>query len=134
MICPHCQANIPDNSNFCTVCGVSLVSSGAENQQQPMPPNNQMPPNCDMNIPDYLVWSILELVCCCLPFGIVSLIYSVQANNAKKMGNFTVAHENAEKAKKFLIWGVVLGAVVNIAVIAIQVLAALAQTQVLQDM
>ncbi len=35
-ICPNCQAQLPDDSNFCTTCGTQFAPQGA-----PVPPQNQ---------------------------------------------------------------------------------------------
>ncbi|MDQ3389279.1 MAG: CD225/dispanin family protein, partial [Gemmatimonadota bacterium] len=32
----------------------------------------------DRNVPNYLIPSILATLCCCLPAGIVSIIYAAQ--------------------------------------------------------
>lgn len=73
-------------------------------------PQNNVPgyaqnPGYASNIPDYMVWSIVELLCCCLPFGVVALIFSIQANSAKGVGNYAEAMQKANKAKQFVIWG-----------------------------
>lgn len=57
-------------------------------------------------VPDYLIWSVLELLFCCMPFGIVSLVLSIQANSLKQKGQFEQALNEAKNAKKFLLWGV----------------------------
>ena len=56
-------------------------------------------------IPNYLVWSILVTLFCCVPFGIVGIVYSVMADNAKQYGDFARAIECAKKAKLWLLIG-----------------------------
>lgn len=60
-------------------------------------------------VPDYMVWAILELLLLCMPFGVVGLIYAVQANAAKAAGRIAEAQQGAATAKKWLTVGLVLG-------------------------
>ncbi|MDR1383932.1 MAG: CD225/dispanin family protein [Planctomycetaceae bacterium] len=71
------------------------------------------------HVPDYLVWAILETLFCCVPFGVIGIIYAVQANSAKGSGNYHQAVENAKKAKMYLIIGIVGWAVICVAYIVI---------------
>ena len=57
------------------------------------------------HVPNYLVWSILVTLFCCVPFGIVGIVYSVMANSAKQYGDFAKAIECAKKAKIWLLVG-----------------------------
>jgi hypothetical protein len=59
----------------------------------------------DVNTTLPLVLSIVSIVCCgCLPLGIGGIIFSMQANTAKKAGDMVTA---ASKAKTALIMGIV---------------------------
>ncbi len=58
-------------------------------------------------VPDYLVWAILETILCCLPLGIAAIVYANQANTAKAVGNYAEAMQKAQTAKSCIIWGVV---------------------------
>jgi hypothetical protein len=64
------------------------------------------PPN------NYLVWAILTTVLCCLPLGIVSIVFSAQVNSKWAAGDFAGAQGSAAKAKTFAIWSAVVGVVV----------------------
>ncbi len=77
------------------------------------------------DIPDLLVWSIIATVLCCVPGGIVAIIYSSKANNAKRMGDFATARAAAKQAKTWLIVSVIVGILVSIFVVATQVMIAL---------
>lgn len=72
-------------------------------------------------IPDYLVWSILETLCCCVPLGIVAIVFSVKANSAKQQGDYQTAMECANKAKMYLWIGFGFGLLVIILNIVIQI-------------
>ena len=55
------------------------------------------------NIPNYLVQSILVTLCCCLPFGIVAVVYSAQVNGKLAAGDIAGA-QNASKNAKMWAW------------------------------
>ena len=57
---------------------------------------------CAQSIDNHLVLAVLTTVFCCLPFGIISIIYAVQVNSAMAVDNFELAKVNSEKAK---FWG-----------------------------
>lgn len=75
---------------------------------------------------DYLVWSILTTLFCCLPFGVVSIIYATKANSAYDAGNFDEHTKCADKAKMWMILGAVIGFIVSVVWIGINVAGALA--------
>ena len=54
---------------------------------------------------DYLVESIIVTLLCCLVFGILGIVYSVQANSAFSSGNITAANEFSAKAKQWVTYG-----------------------------
>lgn len=75
-----------------------------------------------VTIPNYLVQSILVTLCCCVPFGIVAIVYSAQVNGKLATGDVAGAQEASKKAK---MWGwIAFGSGLVIGVIwgAIQVL------------
>ncbi len=61
------------------------------------------------NIPNYLVHSILVTLFCCLPLGIVSIIFASQVNTKIAAGDIEGARESSAKAKKFWVWALVAG-------------------------
>jgi hypothetical protein len=88
-----------------------MADDNETTSQWQMPPNNQPhqsgPPNRD--VPDYLVWSVLLMVFCCQPFGIISTIFSAMALSNRDTGNIDAALHNAAQAKKFLKLGFFIG-------------------------
>ena len=54
---------------------------------------------------DYLVESILVTLFCCMVFGILGIVYSVQANSAFSSGNIVAANEFSTKAKQWVTYG-----------------------------
>lgn len=69
------------------------------------PPAGQQPDN-------YLVWSILVTLFCCLPLGIVAIVKSTQVNGLWAQGRYAEAQASADAAKKFVIWSAVAGVIV----------------------
>ena len=65
-----------------------------------------------MSKPDnYLVQSILATVFCCLPFGIVGIVYASQVDSKWAGGDFAGATEASDNAKKWTNISVILGLV-----------------------
>jgi hypothetical protein len=68
------------------------------------PPAGQAPNN-------YLVWSILVTLFCCLPFGVVAIVKSTQVNGLWAQGQYAEAQASAESAKKWVMWSVIAGVI-----------------------
>ena len=51
------------------------------------------------SIPNYLVQAILTTVFCCLPFGIVAIVYAAQVNSKLAGGDLQGALDSSGKAK-----------------------------------
>lgn len=65
-------------------------------QQQPMPPT-------------YLVWSIITMLLCCVPTGIVAIVYSSKVNSRFTSGDYEGAKKASENAAIWILATVVLG-------------------------
>ena len=63
---------------------------------------------------NYLVWAILCTVLCCLPFGIVSIVYSNKVSGLWAQGRYPEAQEAANNAKKWAIIGAITGPIVTV--------------------
>ncbi len=61
-----------------------------------------------------LVWGILCAVLCCLPLGVVSIIYASKVSGLWAQGRYAEAQKSADDAKKWAIWGAAAGVVVII--------------------
>ena len=70
--------------------------------------------------PNYLVWAILSTLFCCLPFGIVSIVFAAQVDSKYNAGNHAGAVEASNNAKKWAI----ISAVVALALTALWVVLA----------
>jgi len=67
--------------------------------QRPMKPDN------------YLVWAILSTLFCCLPLGIVSIIYAAKVDGLYNSGDYAGAQDASKKAKNFAMWGAIISAI-----------------------
>ena len=61
-----------------------------------MPP---LPPQSAPYIPNHLVWAILSTLFCCLPLGIVSIVFAAQVDGKRMAGDIAGAQESSRKAK-----------------------------------
>ncbi len=50
-------------------------------------------------VPNHLVWAILSTLFCCLPLGIVSIVYASQVDGKRAAGDISGAREASDKAK-----------------------------------
>lgn len=75
---------------------------------------------------DYLVWTILTTLFCCVPSGIVSIVYATKANSAYDAGNYEEHAKNADKAKFWMILSLVLGLIFGILYAVVQVVGLMA--------
>lgn len=57
----------------------------------------------------YLVWSILSTILCCVPLGIVAIIFSAKAGRKADAGDYEGAEKTAEIAQWFIIGAITFG-------------------------
>ena len=60
-------------------------------------------------VPNHLVWAILSTLFCCLPLGIVSIVFAAQVNGKLAAGDVAGAQEASDKAKKWAMWAAIAG-------------------------
>ena len=61
------------------------------------------------DVPNYLVPAILATIFCCLPLGVVSIIFATQVNSKIAAGDTAGAVEASGKAQMFMMIAVVAG-------------------------
>jgi hypothetical protein len=69
---------------------------------------------------NYLMWSILSTICCCLPLGIPAIVNAAQVNGAWSRGDVAGAMRHSAQAKKFTIIAAAAGGVLNVLALAVQ--------------
>ena len=85
----------------------------------PAPGYNEGPAVGGTPPPNYLVWAIVSTVLCCLPLGIVSIVFAAQVNGKFAAGDVAGAQNSSAKAKRFAIIAAVVGLVVNAIYLAV---------------
>ena len=87
MFCRRCGTELPDLAVQCPTCGERVAHAGGQYDQatqsgspgsqprQPAPQTASPPP------PNYLVWAILATLFCCLPFGVVAIVFAAQVES-----------------------------------------------------
>lgn len=78
------------------------AAAGYPQQQQPgyYPAQQGYP----QTVPNYLVPAILTTLFCCMPFGIVSIVYAAQVNSKLAGGDLAGAMDSSQKAKTWALW------------------------------
>ena len=92
----------------------------------PKPGQGPYPPG---SVKNWLVESIISLICCGGLFAIPAIVYAAQVNGKLSAGDYQGAVEASNNAKKWLIIAVCIGVVCNAGIVIIQIMAAMAQQQ-----
>lgn len=94
-ICTNCFNAIDEYSNFCPFCGKHIINKS---------PKNNIPASSEEDIPDpntvlWFILGFLQLVVCCNPFGIGTLICVHKANKLANEGKMKAANKKIRAAK-----------------------------------
>ncbi len=118
MNCPNCGTSNLDDAAVCGNCGRSLRGGAPPSYAVPPPPPSSFGASpsaaAGAPIPNYLWQSIVVTLCCCLPLGIVSIIFAAQVNTKLAQGDIAGAQDASQKAKMFALIGFGVGLVVII--------------------
>lgn len=90
------------------------------NQQQPGAPQNGAPYKPDSN----LVWAILSTLLCCLPLGIVSIVYSSKVDNLYYAGRYEEAQAASNSARNWALAAAIsaiVGVVLYIVIVVVMI-------------
>jgi uncharacterized membrane protein YvbJ len=118
MYCSKCGTQNSDNSYKCSSCGAMMTPSGSMPHTSPGPSTTP--------VPNYLAQSILVTLFCCLPLGIVSIVYAAQVNTKLQAGDLEGAMDASAKARTYCWWSFGLGILVTVLWFAFSVLAGIA--------
>ena len=111
MRCSNCGTELPPNTLYCPACGSQVNVYGGQQMPGQMnynygQQNNYGQPNYNYGQPmppvqinTWLAPAILATIFCCVPFGIVSIVFAAKANSAAGVGNYQQAQLNANRAK-----------------------------------
>ena len=100
MYCTACGNQNSDGARFCTNCGQSLAPPQSPPPPQYRAPSYAPPPGPPrVPIPNYLVQAILVTFFCCLPAGVVSIVFAAQVNGKLERGDIEGARRDSNNAK-----------------------------------
>ena len=131
MYCPQCGTEAEEGARFCAKCGRDISNSS----EQPRPAHETREagpyaPNYRTenrpHVPNHLVWAILSTIFCCLPTGVVSIVYAAQVNGLVIAGDFVGARESSEKAKTWAWVSFGVGILVSLIPISLYIITLLA--------
>ena len=88
MYCSKCGALNDDAAYNCIQCGQALGPARAAQQLSQA-----------RDVPTYLAQAILVTLLCCLPFGIVAIVYAAQVSGKLSAGDYQGALETSNKAR-----------------------------------
>lgn len=108
MFCKKCGTPLSDGSTVCPQC--SFAESAPRTEE----------------IPTHLLRSILVTLFCCLPLGIVAIVYAAKVSGLVAAGQIAEAKTASEAAGKWSLWGLIAGLVVGVISVFLQIVGALA--------
>ena len=101
MICSHCQHDNVEGAQACALCGATLgpAASAPPPVVAPAPVITAQAVASRAPIPNHLVWAILATLFCCLPGGIVAIVYASRVDSLAAAGQYDAAREASDKAR-----------------------------------
>lgn len=138
MNCQNCGHANEAGATTCSNCRASLAAASAAPPSPPMPPvppaAAPLPPPAAAPvagpaIANNLVWAILATICCCLPTGIVSIIYAAQVDGKVALGDYAGAQQAADNAKLWAWVSLGLGLLGGLAYFGLAMVGAVADMQ-----
>src|SRR5690606_8723905 len=73
--------------------------NAAPTRPPPSPQHTPHPAQAGRTVPNHLVWAIRATICCCLPTGIVSIIYAARVDGKVQAGDLAGARQSSDNAK-----------------------------------
>lgn len=118
---------------FCRSCGQTLTPGAAQCPQcgAPQSPPSAVPPGYNpgpsyVKVSSHLVPAILTTVFCCLPTGIVAIVYAAQVDSKARAGDLAGAESASGKAMLWIWISLGLGLVGTILGIVVSMMGSLA--------
>lgn len=125
-VCSACGTQNEDNAATCASCFAPLTRPMAPPPPPPpiapgapQPPVLPAPPAIPLPlaggpVPNYLVQAILCTIFCCLPAGVVGIVFAAQVNTKLQAGDLAGAQQASSKAKLWcwVSFGIGLGVIV----------------------
>lgn len=108
--CPECGTAHEEGSKTCKVCGAALSQPALAKLNWDKAETDDRDYSKHPGwFKSYIVESILLTFCCCLPMGILGIVFSLQAFSAYKHKNYELAARKSDTARKVVVCGVIAG-------------------------
>ncbi|MEI8120405.1 MAG: CD225/dispanin family protein [bacterium] len=104
--CKFCGEMILATAVKCKHCGEFLKKKPAP---PPMPPSQTAPVQKPQHVETHLAQSIMVMLLCCLPFGLIATIYASQVSGKLQSGDYTGAIHASETANMWSWIGFAVG-------------------------
>jgi len=105
--CPDCGNQVSSEAANCPNCGKPLNKTSEAQGSKPES-NNEPPPKT------WLIESILTTIFCCLPFGIVGIVYAAKVESNWYAGRREIALNASKNAKTWTLAALFSGIAVAI--------------------
>ncbi|MGH9556376.1 MAG: CD225/dispanin family protein [Terriglobales bacterium] len=125
LYCPQCGTPNADTASVCGNCQTALPQAGAVPAPSAPPPAPGIPPAPQPQISNYLIPAIAVTLCCCLPGGIVAIVYAAQVNTKLQAGDIAGAQAASNNAKLWCMISAAVGVVGAIGYFALTFLGAM---------
>jgi len=122
--CPQCGTPNADTASACGNCQAALPQAGAA-PMAPTPGADLRPPAPQPKIQNYLIPAIIVTLCCCLPGGIVAIVYAGQVNTKLQAGDIAGAQAASNNAKLWCLISAGVGLVGSVIYLALTFMGAL---------
>lgn len=112
MFCGLCGTENEDEAKFCKDCGQAMAeATPGASRLDPGTSDDHGAADPPQHVPSYLAQAILVTIFCCLPFGIVAIVYAAQVNGKLAAGDIGGAWQASTNAKTWawVSFGVGLG-------------------------
>ncbi len=93
MFCPKCGSENTDTAVHCIRCGTAMPKIEREYGLGASAPASQR-----VAVSNNLVWAILATLFCCLPTGIVAIVYAAQVDSKLGAGDVAGAQASSRSA------------------------------------
>jgi len=121
--CANCGAELKPAARFCSSCGAAQTEVEAVQAEmfEPEAVERAAPAAVDVGKPitphkieNHLIKSVIATVCCCVPFGIVGIVYAAKVDAFLREGDRAAAEEASKKAGMWGNLAIGVGLVVNL--------------------
>jgi len=101
-VLPETQVEESSSGRFAQARDVAGLRFAANATPPHLRPQAYFRPGMVEPVPNHLTKAILSTLCCCLPLGVVAIVYAAQVQGFASTGNADAAWESSRKAD---LWG-----------------------------